>query len=676
MSSPIPDNISREDIIEAIENGEVKERGKEEKGKRKARKYFMKYNNNCYSPKYVITKTYEVIYEEKLSPDDFGPTTAKDFLKDKNFQVFDFEFTEEDFGRRTGEEDDAKYLRERFHEFRSEFLCILDDELFEYYKMTPSYDNPPDLDYEKWPKQGGNPYVALWKDQGGHEPRENCWIGFGRCDLDNGETPRDGLQFQIYMSYPSRKYDFFIGIWLEKLKKNKNAANKIRNNKEKYLKSLQEISNCRLKLENGQKIDKNIKEITRSDLDKICTALESNETRVTIGEWMDKERVIELDKNIVTHTIDVVEKLTPVYASLIGEEIKQWPTEPKKSKERLSNIIKRDLKFDKFEPTKNLHFPNQEIIKSQIESALKAGKNIIFIGPPGTGKTKIAKNVAEQMKEKNKIIDGFTFTTATADWTTFDTIGGYHPEKEEATSLEFKPGIFLRCFKEDKHLINKWLIIDEINRADIDKAFGQLFSVLSEDNVELQFTKESEASERKVSIKYLSERDLDDNELDNSTYVVTPNWRLLATMNTYDKSSLYEMSYAFMRRFAFIDVSVPSIEIDKDLIDKYIDCWNGLDPDNIGEKLKEKIAEIWSSLNESGRAIGPAIVEDMLRFLVQDNSLDLVDALILFVLPQLEGLVENEQKHIIEELWGNEDVDKNKLKEITEERFEIDNWES
>jgi 5-methylcytosine-specific restriction enzyme B len=44
-------------------------------------------------------------------------------------------------------------------------------------------------------------------------------------------------------------------------------------------------------------------------------------------------------------------------------------------------------------------------------------------------------------------------------------------------------------------------------------------------------------------------------------------------MNTFDKASLYEMSYAFMRRFAFIPVDVPT-NINFDLFKHYIEIWN------------------------------------------------------------------------------------------------------
>ena len=103
----------------------------------------------------------------------------------------------------------------------------------------------------------------------------------------------------------------------------------------------------------------------------------------------------------------------------------------------------------------------------------------LLYGESGTGKTELALKFSNASKE-NKFCDGYVLTTATSDWSTFDTIGGLMPD--ENGELYFNQGKFLEAIA-----LNKWLIIDEINRADIDKAFGQLFTVLSGQNVELPY---------------------------------------------------------------------------------------------------------------------------------------------------------------------------------------------
>ncbi|GEM_PF-1714167 len=348
--------------------------------------------------------------------------------------------------------------------------------------------------------------------------------------------------------------------------------------------------------------------------------------------------------------------------------------------EKLIEIINSKLTFENLDITKGLYFPEkmESEIEKSVKAALESGKHIIFTGPPGTGKTKIAKNLAKEVKNKNKTINGYILTTATADWSTFDTIGGYQPSKTEE-ELVFKPGQFLRCFKEKEKgkPKNKWLVIDEINRADIDKAFGQLFSVLSRDSVKLPFTNKEEED---IEIKYLESIDPNNFKYSDWKYYVTPNWRLLATMNTYDKASLYEMSYAFMRRFAFIDVSIPTNEeIDNGIMKKYIKEWDKVNKEDI-EKYLDSIIEVWKTLNKEKRSIGPAIIRDMLLFLnrYEDDEIskEITQALKLYVLPQLEGMIKSDQKKIFKAFIDKEIGNKTELEKVARERFEIDEIES
>ena len=66
---------------------------------------------------------------------------------------------------------------------------------------------------------------------------------------------------------------------------------------------------------------------------------------------------------------------------------------------------------------------------NQIVTIVNANRNLILTGPPGTGKTTIAINASDQAV-RTKFIEGYVLTTATSDWTTFDTIGGYMPRPD------------------------------------------------------------------------------------------------------------------------------------------------------------------------------------------------------------------------------------------------------
>jgi MoxR-like ATPase/predicted RNA-binding protein with PUA-like domain len=315
------------------------------------------------------------------------------------------------------------------------------------------------------------------------------------------------------------------------------------------------------------------------------------------------------------------------------------------------------------------------LLEKRIINALKAGKSIIFIGPPGSGKSKLAELICTNYY----CLKNFSMCTATSDWSTFETIGGYQINEDDG-KLEFVAGLFLKCFKdENENDQNRWLIIDEINRADIDKAFGSLFSALAGDNINLPYKKDKKmlrliGNKRKISSP--KSREFID-------YIIPDDWRIIATMNSFDKTSLYEMSYAFMRRFAFIPVQIPREEdINAELIAKYIGVWESDDyPFEIKDKddVLKNIAELWNHINQF-RKIGPALIEDICKFVNEvynpndeKQSLDWVSPIIMYVLPQFEGLLEEDLISFYENMPTNPDIgdQKAELHSYMEEFFGI-----
>lgn len=321
-----------------------------------------------------------------------------------------------------------------------------------------------------------------------------------------------------------------------------------------------------------------------------------------------------------------------------------------------------------FELPTHLKYPGGDKgrLKQEITAALNAGKHVILTGPPGTGKSDLATAIAETATDQVAHIDGYQFTTATDSWTTFDTIGGYVPMQDSGgDQLEFDPRLFLSCFRDSDTgaITNEWLVIDELNRANIDDAFGQLFSVLSKDAVTLPYERDEQ-----VRVEWVDNTTDPDIraaiEQSRDRYPVTPSWRLIGTMNTKDKASLYDLSFAFMRRFAFIHVPAPRLQSDDDQINgQYLDpaaggnyatAWvkNGISQDVI-EQYHTALSVIWAVVNNH-RELGPAIIEDLFRHLDAyegaDESAALTSAITTYIFPQLEGLRRDDQKALLEAL--------------------------
>ncbi|MFC1860152.1 AAA family ATPase, partial [Chloroflexota bacterium] len=316
----------------------------------------------------------------------------------------------------------------------------------------------------------------------------------------------------------------------------------------------------------------------------------------------------------------------PETGEVRGSEVQIW--------EAIEESLNIDFTAADFDINR-LHFePDaRSRLVRQIVFNLRMGKHIILIGPPGTGKSKLAKEVCEYFCGA----DHYVMTTATSDWSTFDTIGGYRPERDN--ELAFFPGYFLRCFQDPGgNPANRWLIIDEINRADIDKAFGALFSALTGDNITLHYDL---GDKQRIEIIGSPRNNL---EIQRHRFIIHPHWRMIATMNTFDKSSLYDMSYAFMRRFAFIPVEVPNeTAITADLIKIYGDKWDF----KIEDAHAERLVALWNLTNKY-RKIGPAIVEDVYKY--TQSTGDYGGAVVMYVLPQFEGIVEQQAIEFIKQV--------------------------
>ena len=139
-------------------------------------------------------------------------------------------------------------------------------------------------------------------------------------------------------------------------------------------------------------------------------------------------------------------------------------------------------------------------------------------------------------------------------------------------------------------------------------------------------------------------------------------------MNTIDKASLYEMSYAFMRRFAFIPVGIPK-DINNEIVEQYLHAW-GMDTYSDVQAL----TKIWEIINDY-RKIGPAIIKDIANYTSITD--DYASAIILYVLPQFEGLSTRQIKEFVARV-SNETVtiiNRSMLDDFVDDFFHIGEFE-
>ncbi len=301
--------------------------------------------------------------------------------------------------------------------------------------------------------------------------------------------------------------------------------------------------------------------------------LDNNESINSVEAYIDQIDLMSkesINDGLITKRIfeiKIYEELMEIVPAIINSE--KFKYRETNSNRINSAALNHYIKFLKVYYDKEL-FLQDVFIDEQDEydklcRLLMRKKNIILKGSPGVGKTFMAKRLAYSIighKSKDQILSVQFHQSFSYE----DFIEGIRPKQNDEGKFVVTPGMF-REFVETA-LANKdkkyYVIIDEINRGNLSKIFGELMKLIEADK---RYDFVSDDYEY-VILPY-----------SRKEFKIPDNIFIIGTMNTADRS-LAMVDYALRRRFAFYHVS-PKFSSQK--FKDWLKNKNGISENNINQ---------------------------------------------------------------------------------------------
>ena len=287
----------------------------------------------------------------------------------------------------------------------------------------------------------------------------------------------------------------------------------------------------------------------------------------------EEELVKDLNEYLDIYTF-AKENYNGRYASLINK-IENKKGKKEISKEQEVETEKNNSKYTEEDFLRDVYVKAEDY--STLVKLLANKKNLIIQGPPGVGKTYLAKRLAySRMKCKDS--ERVKMIQFHQSYSYEDFILGYRPSRE---GFKLEEGPFYKfCFEAiDNPNKDYYFIIDEINRGNLSKIFGELFMLIEND---------------KRGEEYAIELLYSDDEHEREFYI-PENLYIIGLMNTADRS-LAMVDYALRRRFAFFYLEPAFEDANENGFNAYFEQikQKHLEDYNIFEKVIKSI----KSLNE------------------------------------------------------------------------------
>lgn len=236
------------------------------------------------------------------------------------------------------------------------------------------------------------------------------------------------------------------------------------------------------------------------------------------------------------------EDINDFYVNLLEQNILDKRSKPKKP----VIVEEDDEEVEEIDENLDIIYENSNLLE-EIKQTLLLKKQIILMGPPGTSKSYLADQIALMLTDGKRNNIEFVQFHPSYTYEDFVECNTVEPDDSNNSLLSFKPKkkIFRKfCAKAEKEKEDTFVfIIDEINRGNVERIFGELIYCLENRN-------------KKIKSTYFQ----------NEDFSIPENILIIATMNTVDLS-ITNIDIALRRRFYIIDL-MPNPKV----LENWLDC--------------------------------------------------------------------------------------------------------
>ena len=267
-------------------------------------------------------------------------------------------------------------------------------------------------------------------------------------------------------------------------------------------------------------------------------------------------------------------------------DISEYPEFVERIKRLVGLNIPGDLPVVPLTYTKEMALRELFLSENQFDDALEAlreKKNLVLQGSPGVGKTFVARRLAMALigTDDPQCIEMIQFHQS---YSYEDFIQGFRPTAKG--TFELKYGIFhqfcTRAQRDEGKTGAYVFIIDEINRGNLSKIFGELMMLVEPDKRGREFS---------IPLAYASDSD--------DKFYIPANVHIIGTMNTADRS-LAMVDYALRRRFRFITLRP---EFSSSTFRKFL-AGHGAEP-TLVEKVVDRMSALNRQIADDTKDLGP-----------------------------------------------------------------------